>query len=95
MHGEYYMKKSYLYNTICAALFLLNLVSTPVYASSIYTYMGNQFEEFDDDLGSPGIVPGSYNTSMSVNGFFELVNPLSLNTKQQVLQGQLNIQSLS
>jgi len=47
-----------------------------LYASSIYTYEGNQFVEFND---GPGI-PGSYDTSMGVNGFFELLNPLSLNT---------------
>lgn len=54
--------------------------STQAYASTIYTYSGNQFNEFKDDYGNiGGSVPGSYDTSMSVTGFFELTSSLVFN----------------
>ena len=68
------MKSYYLRHLKCAALAaVLGLaVAAPTKASVLYTYTGNPFNAFQDSEPPTG----TYDTTMSVNGSFEVAAPL-------------------
>ncbi len=59
-------------------------------ANTIYTYTGNPFGQFTDDI-SPAcgscdttVIPGSYDATMRISGYFEVASPLGSNFLGQV-----------
>jgi len=66
------MKKSRLLSMLC--IVAITVLSGPSYASVIYTYTGNNFDDFT--------TPSSYNSTMSLTGTVELDTALIPNMNQ-------------
>lgn len=58
-----------------SALVCLLLCANVSHAMAIYTYTGNNFDEFPDNFDPPS---GTYTTAMSVTGTFAVAVPLTL-----------------
>ncbi len=52
-------------------------VATSAWASTIYSYTGNNFNQITNDIWLP--VPGEYTTAMYVSGWFEVADPIAAN----------------
>ncbi len=60
---------------------VLVLLSTQSGAGVLYSYLGRSFTTIEDSSPVP---PGSYASSMSISGFFELAAPLSPNMSGEI-----------